>query len=166
MVYLSEIVERAKKYRNIETDKQIADMMGLTPPDFSKRKKTGTLLPLIIEWGISNKVNLHWLLTGEGKMILGRDAEGDNPEISELLEAAGKVLKSGNKVACEALETGIRYLSQTIQDRESMKETQKRQKNMESRMAALETRLKKSEEIRKEDLPEQRDNILKLRTIG
>lgn len=89
-----------------------------------------------------------------------------DPEISELLEEARKVLKSGNKVAQEALESGIRYITQTIDDLENMEETKKRQKNMELRMASLEARLKKSEEIRSEDSPEQQEDILKLRTTG
>ena len=69
MVNLFNIIERVKKYLNIATNKEYADIIGISPPDFSKRKKTGTLLPLIIEWGVANKVNLHWLITGESEMI-------------------------------------------------------------------------------------------------
>jgi len=125
----------------------------------------GASAELIAGLFIHYREYLDWLLTGEGEMIR-RDVEGDDPEISKLLEEARKVLKSGNKVAHEALEAGIRYITQTIDDLENMKETKKRQKNMESRMASLETRLKKSEDIRKEDLPELQEELLKLRTAG
>jgi len=100
-----------------------------------------------------------------GKGLRSQTPE-DDLEISELLEEARKVLKSDNKVAQEALEAGIRYFSKAIDDLESTNETKKRQKNMESRMANLETRLKRSEEIRKEDLPELQEELLKLRKMG
>ena len=45
---------------------------------------------------------------------------GDAPEIVELLEGARKVLKSGNKVAFEALERNIRYFSQAIDDQKEL----------------------------------------------
>jgi len=125
-----------------------------------ERDTPSEILYLLTTYG----VNAEWLLTGEGEMFQ-RYVEGDEPEISELLKKARKVLKSGNKVAQEALESGIHYFFQAIDDLESMKETKKRQKNMESRMAALETRLKRSEEIRKEDLPELQEELLKLRSM-
>ena len=115
-------------------------------------------------------IDLNWLLMGDdepykgGKGLRSQTPE-DDLEISELLEEARKVLKSGNKVAQEALEAGIRYFSKAIDDLESTNETKKRQKNMESRMANLETRLKRSEEIRKEDLPEVQEELLKLRSM-
>ena len=115
-------------------------------------------------------IDLNWLLMGDdepykgGKGLRSQTPE-DDLEISELLEEARKVLKSGNKVAQEALEAGIRYFSKAIDDVESTKETKKRQKNIESRMANLETRLKRSEEIRKEDLPELQEELLKLRSM-
>jgi hypothetical protein len=64
MVNLIKIIERAKKFGSYSSEKEFANKLGISPPDFSKRKKTGTLLPLIIDWGIAEKVNLNWLLTG------------------------------------------------------------------------------------------------------
>ncbi|MDY6789713.1 MAG: helix-turn-helix transcriptional regulator [Thermodesulfobacteriota bacterium] len=120
-----------------------------------------TLLILITkQYNITKK----WLITGEGEMIQERDVECDDPKISKLLKKVRKVLKSGHKVTQEALEVSIRYFSQAIDDLELLQETKKRQKNMESRMASLETRIKKSEDIRKEDPPERQEELLKLRT--
>jgi len=55
--------------------------------------------------------------------------------------------------------------SEAIDNQEDLKETKKRLKNVESRMASLEVRLKKSEEIRHEGPPEHQEEILKLRTM-
>lgn len=155
----------------------LEDHLGITQAAFSNKVgisqgylsmvlkgKRGASAELIAGLYIHYSNYLNWLLIGEGEMIKS-DVKGDDPEISELLKKARKVLKSDNKVAQEALESGIHYFSQAIDDLESMKETKKRQKNMELRMAALETRLKKSEEIRKEDLPELQEELLKLRSI-
>jgi len=150
----------------IKTDAKLSDYWNITPTTVTNwRKRNSIPFERIITFCEDEGISLDYIFTGKGEMIR-RDVEGDDPEISELLERARKVLKSGNKVAHEALEAGIRYLFQAIDDLENMKETKKRQKNMELRMASLETRLKKSEEIRKEDPPEQQEDILKLRTTG
>jgi hypothetical protein len=74
MVNLIKIIERAKKFGSYSSEKEFANKIGLSAPDFSKRKKSGTLLPLIIDWGIAEKVNLNWLLTG------GEEADQREPE--------------------------------------------------------------------------------------
>jgi transcriptional regulator with XRE-family HTH domain len=77
-----------------------------------------------------------WLKTGEGEMVrkFGVDevAGGvapynkvekpldDDPMVAELLEAARKVLKSGNRVAVEALDRNIRYFAHTIEVEDQM----------------------------------------------
>ena len=65
MVNLIDIIDRLKHSLSLEKNYEVADLLGLSPADFSKRKKTGTLLPLIIELAISKRVNLEWLLRGE-----------------------------------------------------------------------------------------------------
>ncbi len=66
MVNFVDIIKRVRELRNLSSDKEFAEKLGLSAPDFSKRKKTGTLLPLIVDWGINERVNLDWLLTGNG----------------------------------------------------------------------------------------------------
>jgi len=59
----------------------------------------------------------------------------EDPAVAELLELARKVLKSGNRVACEALERNIRYFAHAI-------EVEERFRRLESRLSALEERLR------------------------
>lgn len=95
MVNLKEIIGRSKKVGNFSSDKEFASKLGISPPDFSKRKKSGTLLPLIIEWGIAEKVNLDWLLTGKdnpyiiddtGKAGINDDINTHPPPSSNVIE--------------------------------------------------------------------------------
>jgi hypothetical protein len=65
MVDLDGIVLRIREIRELSTNLQVAELFKLSPQDFSKRKKRGTLLPIIIEWGINHKVDINWLLTGK-----------------------------------------------------------------------------------------------------
>ena len=62
---ISEIVARLKMAGNFSTDKEVAGIFKLTPQEFSIRKKRGTLLPLIVNHGINQKIDLNWLLSGE-----------------------------------------------------------------------------------------------------
>jgi hypothetical protein len=69
MVNFNEVVDRAKKHLNLKANKEFAEILGLSAPDFSKRKNSGTLLPLIIDWAIAENVNIDWLLTGKGSPL-------------------------------------------------------------------------------------------------
>ncbi len=76
-------------------------------------------------------VNTKWLLFGEGDPYIYKDREGgdqaaneplynkdshldEDPVVSELLQGARKVLKSGNRVAFDALERNIKYFSHAV----------------------------------------------------
>lgn len=153
MVNLFEIVDRVKKLKGFSSDKDFANILDISAPDFSKRKKSGTLLPLLIDWGIAEIVNFDWLLRGEGAPYIKEGPEeevavrevDDDPVIAELLEGTRKVLKSGNRVAFEALERNIRYFSLAV-------ETEKRLADIEARMSRMEHDKKETpERIRTDD---------------
>lgn len=73
MIDFFSIVERLKQSASMSSDKQLAGLLGLSPQDFSKRKKRGTILPLLIEYAINHKVDLNWLLTGEGERCIKKE---------------------------------------------------------------------------------------------
>jgi hypothetical protein len=66
IVDMDAIVERIRNLNGLSADYQLAELFDLKPQDFSKRKKSGTLLQIIIGWGINQKVDIDWLLTGDG----------------------------------------------------------------------------------------------------
>jgi len=87
------------------------------------------------------RVNINWLLTGEGPIyILGGKESGldPDPEIARLMEGARRVLKSGNSVAFDALERNIKYFDYAIRQEREMAEQKKKLVEMEKRLAALE----------------------------
>jgi len=54
-------IERIKKIKGYKTNKQIAELFGLSDSDFINRKNRNTLTPLIVEWAVLEKVDLNWL---------------------------------------------------------------------------------------------------------
>lgn len=104
MVDFLEIISRIKYLTGKKRDKELADLFNISPADFLNRKKRGTLLPLIIEWGIHESVNLDWLLTGQGPVCRQTAtvndsaldaAHGIDPKTSEFLRMTHDVLASG-----------------------------------------------------------------------
>lgn len=73
MVNLDEIVKRLLKVKGLSQGKEAAVLLGISAADLSNRKKRGTLLPLLVEWGLKEKVDMHWFITGE-KMRPLKDA--------------------------------------------------------------------------------------------
>ncbi|CAN2041044.1 HTH araC/xylS-type domain-containing protein [Candidatus Magnetomoraceae bacterium gMMP-15] len=61
----NKIIDKIKYIKKFKSDKDIAELLGISPTNFNNRKKRGTLIPLITEWGIHEKVDLNWLLKGD-----------------------------------------------------------------------------------------------------
>ena len=59
-----ECLKRAKQAAMVKKDNEFASLLGLSPQDFSNRKKREKLLPLILEWAAREGVDASWLLTG------------------------------------------------------------------------------------------------------
>lgn len=59
------ILERVKKITGKNSDKELAELLGLKQGNFSARKQRGSLTPVISEWAIQTKIDLNWLLRGE-----------------------------------------------------------------------------------------------------
>ncbi|MDD2319136.1 MAG: hypothetical protein PHO83_03695 [Geobacteraceae bacterium] len=62
MINYDLVIDKIKSLKNLRHDSQVAEMFNISPPDFSARKKKGTLLPLVIEWAINENVNIDFLL--------------------------------------------------------------------------------------------------------
>ncbi len=98
------------------------------------KNKRGASAELMTGLYMHYREYLYWLLTGKDE-IPDKDLELDkNPEISELLEGARRVLTSGNQVAVDALERNIRHYDHAIK-------TEKRLKEMESEISIMKSQL-------------------------
>jgi len=106
--------------------------------------------------GISNnfpQVNIDWLISGEGFLFkdikyqddqkIGVAELGTVPyDIDGLLDAAIKILTSGNQAAVDALERNIRYFSHTIDIENRLKGLEQARIDNEKRITSLEERKK------------------------
>jgi hypothetical protein len=116
----ADIIERVKTLAHISTDKDFADILGISSADFGQRKKRGTLLPLITRWAIKRDVDLNYLLKGYSlKSTANLDPD---PEIADLMRGAQRVLTSGNPIAFDALERNIRYFDHAINAEKQLNE--------------------------------------------
>ncbi len=60
----TKIIERLKVCANLKSDADIARLFGMTPQNFNNKKLRGSLIPIIVDWCIHNKVDINWMITG------------------------------------------------------------------------------------------------------
>ncbi len=59
------IVNNAKSLLKIPSDAKLAELLGLSSQDFNRRKKIGSILPLLIILGINEKIDMNELIFGK-----------------------------------------------------------------------------------------------------
>lgn len=100
------IVKKIMSVMGFTDEKEVAKLFELSPPDFSARKKRGSILPFIVNWGINEGVNLDWLLKeDQAGIVAEKQEEYSSPlikRIDEMLyvmdeEAQRDVLKYAEK---------------------------------------------------------------------
>lgn len=125
MVDLEKIIKRLKSFLGVSRDIQLADIFKLSPQDFNKRKKRGTLLPLIIDWAISQTVDMNWLLLGEeggGDSFINKErSEDPNDQVVELLRKTREVLTSKTQYA-DSLAANIDSFHRAVELEKTQKE--------------------------------------------
>lgn len=147
------ITNKLKEYKKFSTDKEIADLFGLSEQDFNNRKRRGSLLPLILNWALNEKVDLEWLF----REVQEKAKPSDNIEVAEkgsayikeegikisnLLTRAAEVLDS-NSIFRQALAANINAIHQAIRTEEKNQALQARVDHLESRLAAVEEKINK-----------------------
>lgn len=145
MIDLDKIIERIKSTTNLKYNKEVAETLGLSPADFSLRKKRGTILTIIIQWAINQNVNLDWLITGkethkninkhsdiipyddaveaEHHKLIGRFK---NKEKAKILNAKLVELEDLNEILFDNVDT---YLQTAIDTANKLKESDQKKTN-------------------------------------
>ena len=103
-VNFDEILARLKTFKGFSANKEVAGLFGLSEPDFSRRKRKGTLLPLIITWALENRVNMDWLLTGRSNI---QNEPVFSGRVSEAAAGYGRLNADLLKDILEAVEIGL-----------------------------------------------------------
>jgi hypothetical protein len=76
-----EIIGRLKGLLNFKYNSQLAELIELSEEVFSVMKSKGTLLPHLINLALNHKLNLQWLVFGEGAPFAGYSLEGQNLDL-------------------------------------------------------------------------------------
>jgi len=154
------IISRVEIVSNYNRAKIAKELFNISPNNLSNRIRENRLdFYKLLQWSINNSVNIDWLITGEGEMTQKEDLsdadagksnvaqfpidepkpsyQEDDPRITELLEAAKRVLKSGNEIAFDALERNIRYFDHSIQSEKRFQDVEGRMNNMENDVSEI-----------------------------
>jgi hypothetical protein len=75
LIDINGIVERFKQANGFSTDKQVAGLLGLSQQDFGSRKQRGSILVPLLERALSLKINVQWLMSGEGESKINSSIE-------------------------------------------------------------------------------------------
>lgn len=67
-LFIERLIERIKKENSLKEDKEVATLIGLSPQNFSTKKKKGTVVNDILGWALSENKNLDLLFKGEEKI--------------------------------------------------------------------------------------------------
>lgn len=130
----SEIISRMIEIFEYKTEKEVAELLGLKQQNFSNRKRKGTLLKELINKCVElhPRVNLHWLITGEGikythDLIHNHVLENQqqfqtlNSDNQFYFQAVKEIFESNETATIEALKANISQFHEKIKDREWMK---------------------------------------------
>lgn len=179
MVDFSKIIKCIMDIENLSNEKDVAELFGFSAQNFSKRKKSGSLLPLIISWGISKRVNLNWLLTGEGDLYINKVKNGDkgpecdtciykvghvedDPEIVELINMTREILKSKTGYT-HSLAANIRSFHQAMQNEQCLSTIRNTMGQLVSDVEDIKQQIRQRNHIRENDDQARRGEILKKR---
>ena len=144
-IVIGEVIDRCKQIANLRSDKEFADILGLSAADFGNRKKRGSLLPLIISWAAGENVDLNFIITARNAIAHGGDL---SPDVTMLLKKTQRVLTSTHPSAPHELKSKIFELDEAINSANKIEELEKQLNQMQKKLdkANLENQRLGSEE--------------------
>jgi hypothetical protein len=92
------IIDRAKIAFGKNTQEQLADLFDISPDDFSKRKKRGTLIKLIEKEAYRQHISYDWIKTGEGEMIARQDKKSVINEQETFYSASSSAISNSDSL--------------------------------------------------------------------
>jgi len=112
-----EIIKRVNTALKIKNQRQLAGVLGITPPGITDAKTRGAFpSDWVVKISTSHGINPAWLLTGIGPMkVDGGGVEGkeESFSMSEMLQATARVLES-DTVYRSALASNIRAFDKAV----------------------------------------------------
>jgi len=117
---IDQILSRIREREGARTKREIAEILNISPQDFSQREKRGTLLPLLLEWAMEKNISLDWLVAG-GKTEYETEllSDGENPVYRIRVKSPPALSKVSDPEspafgASDYHEAGMRLLSEIL----------------------------------------------------
>lgn len=93
---IESVLERIKRIKALKSEKELASVLGVSPQDFSNRKRRNTLRPLVLEWAAREGVDASWLVSEEGEAYGCREESGGEGVIDrDLLQRVIEMVEQG-----------------------------------------------------------------------
>lgn len=138
---IEEILSRIREREGTRTKRELAEILNISPQDFSQREKRGTLLPLLVEWAMQRNVSLDWLVSGremkdDAQFLSDSEAPGytirakspvqtqsDDPKNTadcreQGLHLLAEILSSGNEAVIQLALAQLRAIADFLQKRQ------------------------------------------------
>jgi polyhydroxyalkanoate synthesis regulator phasin len=148
-----EIVNNAMIALGYKTKRELAKALNISPSDLNNRTKSGTINELLIDLAVHKNVNINWILTGQGEMMMNyKPAEEKNHhtimDIQEqyscqndnLMEKTAEILQT-NSVFKKALDSNIVAFHEAIKLRTDLSVTQAKLKKCQSDLIETQSEL-------------------------
>ena len=109
--FFESVIERLKDLLSLGSDKELSEILKMTPAAFNNRKRSGSLpYKQIIDVGNKQNVNLNWLLTGEGPVYKDQiPSSEDQKTPSEKTISSDHEASNVTKVVIEHQDTIKRF---------------------------------------------------------
>lgn len=147
MINLDDIINRLKVFYNTENDNDIADKIDMHPSNFSQRKKRGTLFEPLIKLAINEKLNVDWLLTGEGPIRVEEktgamaasqeQVQYANGRYDDVYSDVREILASGDDFIIRALRERLKDFRIAVSMNHERRDLKQRLTLLENEMRAM-----------------------------
>lgn len=109
------VIGRLKKALQIKEDKQMAELLGMSPAAFNGRKKSDSIpFDAVISLSAKENLDYNWLLTGSGSMLKGGGAANESFSDEDV-----KLLKLIKALAPEQKNDTVKDLEKFVRWNES-----------------------------------------------
>lgn len=159
-IYNNEILERAMIALNCKKVNEIASIFNITPQNLNGYLKRGSFIKLISHEIYKRKININWIETGHGDMMMEMpsiapisepqqpyNAHLTAPNIPlDLLSKTAAVLGSPS-IFSSALKSNIEAFHTAILFEDELNNAQRKIRDLENKMKSIEDRLLPLEKI-------------------
>lgn len=132
---LSKIIKRIKQLKGLQTDTQVAQLLGMSRENLNNYKRRNSIPRKAIEtFCLHDGISLNYILYGIEPVRIEeatRPANAEDKRQKELLKAAEEILSSGNKESVRALAHCIEYLSEVLEKDRRMLELENKVRRLE-----------------------------------